>query len=572
MLGSIDREVRRGVRAGPSRVVIFSAHAEREREFAVGVWDLDTGLFLHALDTGPEMSGRIATSRDGRVAIVQTRRQVTVFQVATGERGATVDGSGVYALADDGSRFLAGVGETEVGSVRVYGLDGTLERELSPVGATIRDALFTHDGGGVIAGLSDGTLVCWDLASGSVRWRVAVHKGDVTDMTRAHDDDTVYSTGLDGRLRATAPGGRARWSAFLHRPRSAEQWYGASADTIFLSPDGSAIAVYDRHTRVCVFEVSSGRERTTFDGHDGDVRCLAFSPDGRLLASGAEDGDVRVCEVATGATTWVFEVDEEGVTSMEFVPDRPALRTVGRDGVVRSWSLTSGMELEAHTEGAATITETHGSRDGSLVLLLAGHRLALWNLERSPREVWSKDQWPQRVMAMAFAADGEHALVGRAGQGSERANESRLDVLVLANGKRRSASRPLRGPLLDLCETDAGPVSVAIDGDDLIVTEEWGDRRERRCPKGARKASRVCVSADGRLLLVATWHYVDLWHLAVPGWLARVDLGPSEEWVTSVAIAPFTDALAIGTNTGRVHVYEGRELEASSPLSEHESG
>ncbi len=270
---------------------------------------------------------------------------------------------------------------------------------------------------------------------------------------------------------------------------------------------------------------------------------------------------MRVRAVASEDAEWVFEVDEEGVTSLEFLPDRPALRTVGSDGMVRCWSLVSGMELEAHREGSATIYATHGSRDGSLVLVYAEHRLSLWDLERSPREVWSSDyEWPWFVTSAVFAGDGEHAPVGQATEG-EQSDENELDLVVLANGERRAASRPLRGRLLALCETDAGPVSIAVEEGDLIVTEEWGERRERRCLRGIVGAYMARVSTDGRLLLVARLNCVELWTLADPRWLARIDLDSNEEWVTSVAIAPYTDTVAVGTNTGRVHLYEGGKRE-----------
>src|SRR5262249_56695377 len=55
------------------------------------------------------------------------------------------------------------------------------------------------------------------------------------------------------------------------------------------SPDDRVLAVGGLGDLIRLWEVSSGRVRREFRGHQAQATCLAFSRDGRLLASGSGD-------------------------------------------------------------------------------------------------------------------------------------------------------------------------------------------------------------------------------------------------------------------------------------------
>jgi len=60
------------------------------------------------------------------------------------------------------------------------------------------------------------------------------------------------------------------------------------------SPDGTRLASASLDTNVKVWDVRSGQEVLTLEGHTGFVDCVAFSPDSQLLVSAGGDRTIKV--------------------------------------------------------------------------------------------------------------------------------------------------------------------------------------------------------------------------------------------------------------------------------------
>src|SRR5262249_17794303 len=64
-------------------------------------------------------------------------------------------------------------------------------------------------------------------------------------------------------------------------------------------PDGKTIAVRDLNA-IRFWDVATGKERTTPEGHYGPVECLAFTGDGKTLISGCLFDRLRLWDTGTG--------------------------------------------------------------------------------------------------------------------------------------------------------------------------------------------------------------------------------------------------------------------------------
>ena len=67
-----------------------------------------------------------------------------------------------------------------------------------------------------------------------------------------------------------------------------------------LSADGRLAVSASEDQTLKVWEVATGRELRTLQGHSGWVNGVALSADGRLVVSASNDWALKVWEVATG--------------------------------------------------------------------------------------------------------------------------------------------------------------------------------------------------------------------------------------------------------------------------------
>ena len=78
---------------------------------------------------------------------------------------------------------------------------------------------------------------------------------------------------------------------------------------VTVTPDGRRAVSASADGTLKVWELESGRELQTLQGHTYGVNAVAVTPDGRRAVSASQDHTLKVWELESGATIATFSCD-----------------------------------------------------------------------------------------------------------------------------------------------------------------------------------------------------------------------------------------------------------------------
>jgi WD40 repeat protein len=180
-----------------------------------------------------------------------------------------------------------------------------------------------------------------------------------------------------------------------------------------LLPDGMAdVAPRGGH-------IPEPKFRWALKGRGGEVEALAFSPDGKTLActSHGQDprqvpdarrgpqvwGEIKLWDVSTGRELSSFRAHDQEVTSLAFSPDSRTLATSGRDRYVRLWDVATEKEVASLGPVGESACCLAFNPDGKRLAASGSFRAWLWDVE-SRAELHSL-AWSRGIRAPALSPD-----------------------------------------------------------------------------------------------------------------------------------------------------------------------
>ncbi len=321
----------------PFAVVDYARHGERFASLApdgVMWWWEPSAKAAHALErpagiTLVPIKGAYLFLGDGSsLAAGTTDGRLCVWTLPSGAV-RVLDGdhaaiSQLYGSRD--GRIVVTLGADA--SLRIWQPAAGKSRALPAMGP-VNDFALAPDGGRIVLGLVDHSIVLVDVDSGD-RHRIGMHPAPISRVEISPDGRWAASDGDDHTTRL--------WRL----PDDIRNEIVADHDLIgavAVSADGRTVVTGGRDHQVLVW---TGDQRRILEGHTDQVWSVKLSADGKTLATGGSDETVRIWDVATGAAKGPpLDARAGGVLALVVSRNGRRVISVHLSGDVRVWDLDS---------------------------------------------------------------------------------------------------------------------------------------------------------------------------------------------------------------------------------------
>jgi WD40 repeat protein/DNA-binding CsgD family transcriptional regulator len=378
---------------------------------------------------------------------------------------------------------------------------------------------------------------------------------------------------------------------------------------IAFQPDGKLLAMGDTEGHIRLWNVETGEQTATWQGHEDWVRSVAFSPDGRYLASGSEDRTIRLWDIKTGQCLKVLRSHTSWLRSVAFSPDSQQLASGGEDKIVRLWDVETGGLLYELATHSRLVRSVAFSPDGKTLASGSDDRtIQLWDLA-SGVAVQTFQQHSQGVRSVAFSPDGKTLASGssdrmirlwdltsgecvrqleghrgwvwsvtfspdgkRLASGSE---DQTVRIWDLADDQLHDQSQVLPGHTSWVRSVAFSPNGKLLaSGSDDQTVKLWDvDSAQRICTlQGyARGIRSVAFSPDGQTLASGSEDQrVRIWDLATEQCLRSLEQHTERVW--SVAFSPDGQTLASGSEDQTIRLWQVNTGSCLKTLAGHTDG
>ena len=175
------------------------------------------------------------------------------------------------------------------------------------------------DAATVVAGTNDGEVRLWEVASGATIRDLEGLSGRVLTMSFSQDGATLATASHEGIRQGNLYNTITRINRWnVAAGTKIATWEGDYVDRLAFSPDRTMFATGSQDKLVRLYDLSTGENIATFEGHNHYVVSVSFTDDSKTLASGSLDGTILLWDLAPYRVSHTPDPDFNGDGAVDF--------------------------------------------------------------------------------------------------------------------------------------------------------------------------------------------------------------------------------------------------------------
>ncbi|NJK68583.1 MAG: hypothetical protein HC941_20495 [Microcoleus sp. SU_5_3] len=177
--------------------------------------------------------------------------------------------------------------------------------------------------------------------------------------------------------------------------------------SVAIDPNGQLLATGDNHCQICLWQLPTGQQILTCQGHTNWVRSVAFNSDGETLVSGSADRTVKLWSVKTGECLKTFTGHEDEIYSVALSSDGQTVVSGSGDRAIKLWDINTGECLKTFTGHSKEVFAIALTSNNRIIASGSGDQtIKLWDIDTGKclKTCTGHTNW---ILSIAFSPDGK---------------------------------------------------------------------------------------------------------------------------------------------------------------------
>lgn len=221
---------------------------------------------------------------------------------------------------------------------------------------------FSRDSKHLISGGNDFKVITWKYGGDWTGWEedtvLKPHSQPVSGVAYGPGMKMIFSASADGKIM------------IRNLPNNKEKIvdHKQPINCMAISSNRQFIYIAD-HTPVIKEYDMLGNQRRTFEGHSGEVLCVAYSPNRKYLVTGSADKSAIIWDLTRGKVEHTLKGHSWKVNCVAISGDSKYVVTGGKEGSCKLWDIQSGELLDSFVSVGKDITSLSFSPDNQYVAI-----------------------------------------------------------------------------------------------------------------------------------------------------------------------------------------------------------